>query len=249
MKAKLLYHTPLEILVLAARTCTATTDKMDCDGDNISDDDKRLISNVLLKQSVSETVVDNICDYVTDVFMSDYLSSGVPDCNDLRFRVQSEIDRLREPKHDSVLEHVNYSFRLKFSRALLQELSRHRHASESVQSTRYALKKVINAGNCSYMTGDCAVDFYTAEAMKTVIGMVKKKMSNDIVKYVLPESFMTENVYTINARSLRNLLYLRTHSKALKEFRDLGMAMYEELPEEHRFLYSDVMWEDSSGKY
>ena len=47
-------------------------------------------------------------------------------------------------KHGSTLEHLVFSFDLRhFSRALLQELSRHRMASPSVKSTRYTLKELI----------------------------------------------------------------------------------------------------------
>ncbi len=46
-------------------------------------------------------------------------------------------------KHASTLEHLNYSFYIQgVSRALLQELARHRIASLSVKSTRYTLKEL-----------------------------------------------------------------------------------------------------------
>jgi len=46
-------------------------------------------------------------------------------------------------KHASTLEHLNYTFYIAgISRALLQELARHRMASPSVKSTRYTLKEL-----------------------------------------------------------------------------------------------------------
>lgn len=46
-------------------------------------------------------------------------------------------------KHSSTLEHLNYTFYISgVSRALLQELARHRMASPSVKSTRYTLKEL-----------------------------------------------------------------------------------------------------------
>lgn len=48
-------------------------------------------------------------------------------------------------KHSSTLEHLNYSFDIDgISRACLQELARHRHASMSVKSTRYTLRELKN---------------------------------------------------------------------------------------------------------
>ncbi len=46
-------------------------------------------------------------------------------------------------KHSSTLEHLTYTFYISgISRALLQELARHRMASPSVKSTRYTLKEL-----------------------------------------------------------------------------------------------------------
>ena len=56
------------------------------------------------------------------------------------------IDRVGNKfKHSSTLEHLVYNFYIKgISRALLQELARHRIASLSVKSTRYTLKELKN---------------------------------------------------------------------------------------------------------
>jgi thymidylate synthase (FAD) len=54
------------------------------------------------------------------------------------------IDRVGNKfKHASTLEHLFYTFYVQgISRALLQELARHRIASLSVKSTRYTLKEL-----------------------------------------------------------------------------------------------------------
>jgi thymidylate synthase (FAD) len=54
------------------------------------------------------------------------------------------IDRVGNKfKHASTLEHLSYTFYISgVSRALLQELARHRMASLSVKSTRYTLKEL-----------------------------------------------------------------------------------------------------------
>ena len=47
-------------------------------------------------------------------------------------------------KHSSTLEHISYTFDIDgISRACLQELARHRHASLSVKSTRYTLTQEL----------------------------------------------------------------------------------------------------------
>ncbi|MBD3839454.1 MAG: FAD-dependent thymidylate synthase, partial [Epsilonproteobacteria bacterium] len=56
------------------------------------------------------------------------------------------IDRVGNKfKHASTLEHLYFTFYIQgVSRALLQELARHRIASLSVKSTRYTLKELKN---------------------------------------------------------------------------------------------------------
>ena len=55
------------------------------------------------------------------------------------------IDRVGNKfKHASTLEHLSYNFYIEgVSRALLQELARHRHQSLSVESTRYTMSKSL----------------------------------------------------------------------------------------------------------
>lgn len=52
------------------------------------------------------------------------------------------LSKMIEKGHLSVLEHIVFTFHIEgISRALLQELARHRHISLSVKSTRYTLSK------------------------------------------------------------------------------------------------------------
>ena len=62
------------------------------------------------------------------------------------------IDRVgNKYKHASTLEHIHYNFFIQgISRALLQELARHRMASLSVKSTRYTLKELKESDLIDY---------------------------------------------------------------------------------------------------
>jgi thymidylate synthase (FAD) len=60
-------------------------------------------------------------------------------------------------KHASTLEHLTYTFYISgVSRALLQELARHRMASPSVKSTRYTLKELKD--EISFTNGMSAIE-------------------------------------------------------------------------------------------
>jgi len=164
------------------------------------------------------------------------------------------IDRVgNKYKHSSTLEHLVYTFYIKgISRALLQELARHRVASLSVKSTRYTLKELKNtkpfketdfdsASEFIVLTGNKLVDITSIKALNNIQELLKKGISNDIAKYALPECYKTELTWTINARSLQNFLTLRSSKSALWEIRDLSNKLYSTLPSEHKYLFKNCI--------
>ncbi len=153
-------------------------------------------------------------------------------------------------KHASTLEHITYNFYISgVSRALLQELARHRMASYSIKSTRYTLKGLKECETIDYtkflvMTGNELVDSASKQALDNLQKILQANISNDIAKFCLPESYKTELTWSINARSLQNFLRLRTNKAALWEIRDLAYEVYSSLPEEHKFLYEEHLYQD-----
>lgn len=64
------------------------------------------------------------------------------------FDRDSYLERIKNAGHESVLEHIVLSFHVfGASRALLQQLARHRHISLSVESTRTCLPAQLNRDN------------------------------------------------------------------------------------------------------
>ncbi|STQ84827.1 FAD-dependent thymidylate synthase [Helicobacter fennelliae] len=150
-------------------------------------------------------------------------------------------------KHKSTLEHLVYSFYIKgISRACLQELARHRIASYSVKSSRYTLnelKKVKiqtlqDASVFIKLTGIDKIDNANLIALQNLQALVKDSdMPIDYAKYAMPECYLTELSWTINARSLQNFLELRTSKHALWEIQELAKAIFEALPQEHKYIF------------
>lgn len=162
-------------------------------------------------------------------------------------------------KHASTLEHLHYTFYIQgISRATLQELARHRIASLSVKSTRYTLKELKNAesflpldevnfsraGKFLVFTQNEAVDRASVQALENLRLLLQENISNDLVKFAMPESYKTELTWSINARSLQNFLHLRSSKSALWEIRNLARALFESLPNEHKFLFEECMGEE-----
>lgn len=169
------------------------------------------------------------------------------------------IDRVGNKfKHASTLEHLHYTFYIQgISRATLQELARHRIASLSVKSTRYTLKELkdaesflpLNAANLAraekflVFTQNEAVDRASVQALENLRFLLQENISNDFAKFAMPESYKTELTWSINARSLQNFLSLRSSKSALWEIRNLAFALFEALPNEHKFLFEECLKE------
>lgn len=195
---KLIHCSGLDIAELAARTCTATTEKM------------------------------------SDTWM---------DC-------QAFLMKLVEQGHMSVFEHVNYTFSIKgVSRALLQELARHRHISLSVESTRWALKRIM-ASNPEMVLPKSIEGTYVALQIGWIRTLLKEGIPNDEVKYLIPECLPTNLILTLNLRELIHIYRLRTSPHALREFHDLMVDIAQCLPHPHfHIMMAGSVSEQRRGRY
>jgi len=139
-------------------------------------------------------------------------------------------------KHESVVEQITYVLSIKeVSRAFLQQWSRSRHISQTVKSTRYNKPKEM----ALKALDDPELTKYVEKYFK---GLVERfsYLSIDEIKYAYPEAVLTDLVVQMNARELRHLFELRTKRSAMKEYRNVMHAIYDVLPEQHKFLYKDV---------
>lgn len=169
-------------------------------------------------------------DYVNDIL-------GVKDSGLLRAIIRS--------KHESTLEHSQLTFEIDgISRALLQELSRHRiGVSPSVESTRYTMNKILNnndISNCLVKTNNPKIDSLNEEHMTKLLEIIKEDgLTNDVAKYGLVEAYKVSEIITFNFRSFRHFLELRTSNRALKEIRELAFEMVKCLPDKYLILIED----------
>lgn len=225
MEAQLLQASPIWEVILAIRTCWQSFDLSD------SYFDAPWASPRLSFESVAEYGDEHDAPFVM--------------CE----KDRSLIKRIIAMGHTSTLEHAKFTFHLSdVSRALLQQIARHRMTSPSVKSTRYTLKRMIKGEvaprDLIYLTGNESVDKFNEDTLRGVVKMAEEcpHISNDELKYALPEAYKTSMVWTVNARSLRNLFDLRMAPKAMQEFRDATLALIDCIPEEYHCLFEDI-WE------
>ncbi|MDR1609176.1 MAG: FAD-dependent thymidylate synthase [Deltaproteobacteria bacterium] len=133
--------------------------------------------------------------------------------------------------HHSVLEHGVLGFKFVTDRGVMAELTRHRLASFSVESTRY----------CRYEDPDsfkviCPFELASPEYNSWLDAMNNSKKAYDaflkagvppqIARSVLPQCFATTIYMTANVREWRHVFALRTSSAAHPQMRELmGLAL------------------------
>lgn len=121
--------------------------------------------------------------------------------------------------HTSTLEHITFTFAVEnVSRALLAQLTRHRHISFSVQSQRYVkLSSDSRSGGFDYVAPETiigsdkleSIHFGTQElfdeAMKSIQGyynrLIKLGIPQEDARAVLPNAATTNLVMTLNLRT------------------------------------------------
>lgn len=182
-----------------------------------------------------------------------YSKSTIEDLRDkISRKDQSEfIEKLMNMGHESVLEHVTFSFGVEgVSRVLLAQLTRHRIASFSVQSQRY----VSYENGFGYILpdsiaalGEDAVQQYQKQ-MDTIEGwyvdwqkkLGKGEKSNEDARFVLPNACETRLVVTMNVRELRHFFSLRMCNRAQWEIRKMAEEMFRICFETAPALFADA---------
>jgi len=136
-------------------------------------------------------------------------------------------------------------------------------ASYSVQSSRYTLSKLKghepfytvhvsdlhqmsivlhpDCGKYVYLSGNEHFDTKTIRDLNFVRECVNEGFPNDEIKQILPEAFLCNLMMTINVRSFRNFLELRTDPSAHFLIQELAFRMYDVVPESHKFLFDDCV--------
>lgn len=135
--------------------------------------------------------------------------------------------------HHSVFEHVSLTYAVSgVSRVLLAQYSRHRiGVSLSVQSQRHVPVEKITAvhPNCSDTDKALVCQLY-GWSWDVYALLVRKGVSREDARFVLPQGVTTNFVTTVNLRSLMHLYRLRVQEPGAQwEIKELVQTMVDKL--------------------
>lgn len=152
--------------------------------------------------------------------------------------------------HESVIEHVSITFKTICDRGVLAEITRHRLASFSVESTRYndysngKFDGELTFIKPCFWTEDDENFKIWLDSMKIIeenyLLMRKNGARPEQARSILPNSLKTEIFMTANLREWRHFLKLRTSSRAHPQMREVALKIYEILREKLPVVFSDI---------
>lgn len=161
--------------------------------------------------------------------------------------------------HESVLEHEKVTVRIYGDIGTYKDLTRHRFASFSVESTRYCSYDKDKYGNEIAVINPVYIeDEQVYETWKKGIADVEKaymKMkelgaTNDMCRELLPHSTAAEYTMTANIREWKHILSLRTTKNVHPAIRQILIPLLKYFKEQMPEIFGDIQYdEEFNEKY
>ena len=179
------------------------------------------------------------------------------------------VKRLIESKHEAMLEFVDITAKFTCSRAIAQEITRHRMASYAMESQRYVCYArdkfnheitYIIPSHTNYDEGEYSLKYEVANgpflnsllySEKAYFDLIEDGWNAQEARDVLPNATKTEINMKANLREWRHFFKLRCHKTAHPDIRvlalDLLKQMHEQIPIIFDDLYNIYFTNDSEG--
>ena len=226
---------------LAALTCHANTDK-----DFVPSE---VLTNIIKKGH------ESVLEHINLTYSIQGLSRACLQELARHRHISLSVESTRHTLRKNVLDNMEKELEI------YQELARHRHISLSVESTRHTLRKnvldnmekeleIYSPVNIRYLSGCFIGEKKYPTLGEFFVGIIRDSverdpdLSNDELKYFIPEFWPTNLILTSNIRELRHIFTLRTAPDALMEFRVLAHSLFEVVPDEFKYLLKDCVHEE-----
>ena len=155
--------------------------------------------------------------------------------------------------HESVLEHEKVTVRIYNDLGSYKDLTRHRFASFSVESTRYCSYDKDKYGNeISFINPIYIEDKETYEVWKNTMqeienGYIKMKKlgaTTDMCREVLPHSIAAEYTMTANIREWKHILSLRTTKHVHPSIRQVLIPLLKYFKEQMPDIFGEIEYDE-----
>ena len=160
--------------------------------------------------------------------------------------------------HESVLEHEKVSVRIRGDIGTYKDLTRHRFASFSVESTRYCNYGKNKFNNKIKIIKPCHIEEGTElydmwkEALenmeKSYLEMSKAGAIPDQLRMILPHSTAAEYSMTANIREWKHILTLRCSNHTHPSIRQLLIPLLLKFKEDMPEIFGDVPYDEDFPK-
>ncbi len=165
------------------------------------------------------------------------------------------IQRLIKAGHESVLEHVSFTFVVEeISRIATHQLVRHRVASYSQYSHRGRDNELtfiipdtlVDKMNEEQEVGELVKKFFSQSA-SVHNRLIKAGIPPEDARFVIPHGLSSTIMFTMNGRELRHFLHLRLAKNAQWEIRKLAQLVLEIIRERCPVLVFDFAEPKTEG--
>lgn len=155
--------------------------------------------------------------------------------------------------HESVLEHEKVTVRIYSDVGSYKDLTRHRFASFSIESTRYCSYDKDKYGNeIAFMDPVYMEDKETYEIWKKTMqeienGYLKMKelgATTDMCREILPHSTAAEYTMTANIREWKHILALRTTNHVHPSIRQVLIPLLRYFKDEMPEIFGEVEYDE-----
>lgn len=160
------------------------------------------------------------------------------------------IKKLIELKHEAMLEHFNITVKFTNDLHAYKDLTRHRHASFAIESTRWCNYSNDKFGNELTFVKPYGLDenngiYHTwlkqCQSVEDSYLLMKEwKSTNDQASNVLNQSIKADVVMTCNIREWRYILKLRTNKDVYPNIRIMLQGLLKEFIEKLPTLFEDL---------
>lgn len=155
--------------------------------------------------------------------------------------------------HESVLEHEKVTVRIYNDIGSYKDLTRHRFASFSVESTRYCSYDKDKYGNeISFMDPVYIEDEKVYEVWKktmqdienSYLEMKKLGATTDMCRNILPHSTAAEYTMTANIREWKHIFELRANNHVHPAIRQVMIPLLKYFKEQMPDIFGDILYDE-----